>query len=86
MIELIIFFRVRLNLCLYFVGDVATRGASDQMCESARVDLVDFGPPNCDQTHVTNSEPSIALVKSNGYNFISQSSNREVTHGCLWML
>ena len=33
--------------------------------------LVDFGPPDHDQTHVINLEPSIALVKSNGCDLIS---------------
>ena len=51
-----------------------------------RVDLVDFGPPDRDQTHVLNSELSIALVKSNSCDLISQSANCGVTHDCLWML
>ena len=53
------FFHVGLNLCLYFTGNVATRGASDQTREKARVDLVDFGPPDLDERHVTNWQPSI---------------------------
>ena len=48
-----------------------------------RVDLVDFGPPDRDQVHVGNLEPSIALVKSDGYDLISHSANDKVTCGCL---
>ena len=41
-------------------------GCSIKARESALVDLVDFGPPDRDQTHMMTSEPSIVLVKSNG--------------------
>ena len=39
-------------MCLYFAGDVATCGASNQMHERARVDLVDFDPLDPDQQHM----------------------------------
>ena len=58
------FLRVGLNLCLYFAGNVATCGASNQMRGKTCVDLVDFSPPDLDQWHMTNSQPSISLVKS----------------------
>ena len=54
--------------------------------ESGVVDLADFDPPDHDQMHMINLEPSIALVKSNGCDFILQSTNRGVTGGCLWTL
>ena len=47
---------------------------------------MDFGPLDHDQMHVLNSEPLITLVKSKGYDFISQLANREVTRGCVWTL
>ena len=37
--------------------------------QKGHVDLVDFGPPDLDHTHVTNARPSISLVKSNGCEF-----------------
>ena len=43
------------NVPLYFAGDVATCGASDQTPEKTPVDLVDFGPPELYQQHVINS-------------------------------
>ena len=49
-----------------------------------RFDLVDIGPPDRDQMQVLNSESSIALVKSDDCELISQSANRGVTRGCLW--
>ena len=49
----------------------------------ARVDLVDLGPPDRDQTHVINLELSIALVKFNGCDLISHSANDRVTRGYL---
>ena len=52
--------------------------------ESARVDLVDLGPPDRDQMHILNSESSIALVLSDGCDLILKSTNRGVTHGCMW--
>ena len=58
-----------------FAGDVEDRGASDQTCEKIHVDLVDFGPPDLDHTHVTNVQLSILLVKSNGCDLISQSTS-----------
>ena len=61
-------------------------GALDQMRERVRVDLVDFDSPDLDQLHVTNSQPSISLLRSNGQNFISQLVNRGVTRGWLWTL
>ena len=69
-----------------FAGDVADHGASNQMHENTRVDLVDLGPPDPDHTHMMNVRPSISFVKSNGYDLIFRSANRVVTHGCLWML
>ena len=42
---------------------------------------MDFGSPDCDKTHVRNSEPSIALVKSDSCDLISHSTNRGMTHG-----
>ena len=53
-----------------FASDVTICEASDQVRERARVDLVDLGPPDLNQTRVINSKPSIALVKSNGCNLI----------------
>ena len=47
--------------------------------KSALVDLVEFGSSDRDQTHVTNSEPSIALLKSNTYALISQLANDKTT-------
>ena len=73
-------------MCLYFAGDVPTRGASDQMGERAPVDMVDFGPPDPYQKHVINLRPLISLVRSNGHNFISQLANCGVTHGSQWTL
>ena len=73
-------------MCLYFVGDVARHGASDQTRERVHVDLVDFGPPNLDPQHVKNSRPPISLVRSNDQNFILQSANHGVTRDCLWTL
>ena len=70
-------------MCLSFTDDVATRGASDQTREKARDDLVDFSSPDLNRQHVTNSRPSISLVRSNGQNFTSQSVNRGVARGCL---
>ena len=65
-----------------FVGNVAASKASDQTRKKVRIDLVDFGQPDLvqirhfakfrsNQTHVLNLELSIALVKSNGCDFIS---------------
>ena len=54
--------------------------------ESAGVNLVDFSPPDCNQRHVLNSEPSIALAKSNGYDLISHLANDRATRGDLWTL
>ena len=51
--------------------------------ELARVDLVDFGPLDCDQMHMINSEPSIALMKSNSCDLISHSANDGVICGKL---
>ena len=45
-------------------------------CESALVDLVNSGPPDHDQTHVLNSESSIALVKSDGCVMRSNNGNK----------
>ena len=58
-----------------FASDVADHATSNQTCEKTRVDLVDFSPPDHDQMHVTNSEPSITLVKSNGCDLILHSAN-----------
>ena len=69
---------------------MAASEASDQMGEKARIDLVDFGPPDpiqikhfskfiSDQMHMLNSKPSIALVKSNSCDLISHSANDGVT-------
>ena len=69
-----------------YAGDVAMHGTWIKARESARVDLVDFGPPDRDQTHVINSEPSIALVKSNSCELILHSENERVTRGCMWTL
>ena len=69
-----------------FEGDVADRGASDQMREKTRVDLVDFGSLDPDHKHMKNARPSITLVKSTGCDLISQSANRGVPRGCLWTL
>ena len=46
--------------------------------KSMSVDMVDFGPPDRDQKHVINLEPSIVLVKSNDCDLISHSANNEV--------
>ena len=58
------------NVSLYFEGDVATHGASDQTHEKTRVDSVDFSPPDPNQhqipINVTNLRPVISLVKSKG--------------------
>ena len=54
--------------------------------ESALVDLVEFGLSDHDQMNVTNSGPSIALVKSNICDLISHSANDRATRDCLWML
>ena len=80
------FHHVGLMCFTLFAGDVADRGASDQTCKKARIDLVDFGTSDSDQRHMMNARPSISLVKSNGYNLISQSVNRGVTCVCLWTL
>ena len=42
------------NVSLYFVGDLATCGASDETPEKGCVDLVDFGPLYPNQHHVLN--------------------------------
>ena len=52
-----------------------------KMQELSRVDLVDFNLPDRDQTHVLYLESSIALVKSDGCDLISQSKNCGVTRG-----
>ena len=49
----------------------------------ACVDLVDLGQPNHNQIHVTNSEPSNPLVKSNGCDLITHSTTDKTTRGCL---
>ena len=54
--------------------------------ERARVDHVDFGPPDLDHMHVTNSQLSITLVKSDGHDLISLSANYRATRGCIWTL
>ena len=54
--------------------------------KSALIDLVDSNPPDSDQKHVLNSEPSITLVKSDGCGLILQLTNRGVTCGCMWTL
>ena len=46
--------------------------------ELVRLDLVDFGPPDCDQTHMISLEPSI-----DDRNLISHSANHGMTRGCL---
>ena len=38
-----------------FAGNVPDRGAFSHTREKTRVDLVDFGPPDLDHTHVTNA-------------------------------
>ena len=48
-------------------------------CERVRVDLVDFDPQDRNQTHVRNSQSSIALMKSDGYDLILHSMNRGMT-------
>ena len=53
------------------------------MRKRAHVNLVDLGPLDRDHTHGINSELSIALVKSNGYDLISHSVNDKVTRGWL---
>ena len=50
------------------------------------VNLADLGPLDPNQPHMTNSQPSISLVKSDGCDLISHSANRGVTRGCLWIL
>ena len=54
--------------------------------ERAHVDLVDFGAPYPDHTHVMHAWQLISSVKSNGYHLISQSATRGVTCSCLRML
>ena len=71
---------------LMYAGVVAPSEALDQTRKRARIDLVDFGPQDCDQTHMSNSQSSITLVKSNGSDLISYSKNNRVTRGCLRML
>ena len=48
--------------------------------------LVDFGPPDRNQMHLINSEPSIALVKSNSCNLFLHSANERATRGWPWTL
>ena len=62
------------------------RGASDQTHGKVRVDVVDFGLPNLDQRHVTNLQPLISLMKSNGCDLILHLANCGVTSGCACML
>ena len=63
---LLIFLHVGLCCSFFFAGDVAHRGASNLTRKMTRVDQVDFGPPDLDQTHVTNAPSSISLTKSDG--------------------
>ena len=42
---------------------------------------MDFCSPDHDKKHVHNSEPSIALVKSDSCDLVSHSTNRGVTRG-----
>ena len=69
-----------------YAGNLASREALDNARERVSVDLVDSGPPDLDHTHMTNVQPSISLVKSNGCDLISRPANRGVTRGCLWTL
>ena len=43
--------------------------------ERVRVDLVDLDSPDLNHTHMTNVRPSITLVKFDGNNLISNSTN-----------
>ena len=52
-------------------------------CKRAHVALVDLGPLDPNQPHVTNSQPSISLVKSDSCNLILHLANFGVTRGCL---
>ena len=58
-------------------------GCSIKVRESALVDLLDSSPPDCNQMHMLNLEPSIALVKFGSCDLISQSTNHGVTHSSL---
>ena len=81
-----VFFLVGLNICLYFEGNMATCRSTDPTYKKALVDLVDFRPPNPDQHHVTNSQLSISLVKSNGCDLILHYGIHGVTRSCTWYL
>ena len=65
---------------------MADRGTSNLTHEKKRANLVDFGPVDLDHMHVKNLRPSISLVKFDGCDLISQSTNDQVTRGCLWTL
>ena len=78
------FFRLGLNVSVCAQATWQRVQCWIKVRESARVDLVEFRPPDHDQMHVRNSEPSIASVKSDGCDLILQSENRGVTRDCLW--
>ena len=61
-------------------------GRSIKVRESVLIDLVDFSPRDPDHTLVINSKMTIALVKSNDCDLISDSTNDRATSGCLQML
>ena len=70
-----------MSLCV--ASDVADHEVLSQARERVCIDMVDLGPPDPDQTHMTNSRPLISLVRSNCQNFISQLANRGVIRDCL---
>ena len=69
-----------LNTFVYAQATWQSLGRRSIVRKSAFIDLVDSSPPDCDQKHVINSEPSIALVKSDSCDLILQSMNLAVTY------
>ena len=47
----------------------------------SHVDLMDFGPPDPNHTHVTISQPSISLMKFDVRDLIAHLANHGVTRG-----
>ena len=80
----IYFFYVGLNESLYLQVTWHRVECWIKARESARIDLVDFGPPDRDQTHVLKSKQSIALVKSNGRDLMLRLADHGMTGGYLW--
>ena len=78
-VKSIIFFRVGLNEFLCSQGMWQHVECWIKAYEYRRIDLVDLDRLDCDQMHVLNSEPLIALVKYNGCDLISHWANDGVT-------